>query len=101
MNEIILTVGGTILLLLLSIIGFFLRQLYSSIKEMNKSLTGLHVEVKLLKQKFTTNGKDLIKLELRIDQNDAKIDKTEKDIIKLKSAQENCPARSEHKNKFS
>ena len=89
----ILAIGGSILAVLLSIIGFFLRQLYGSIKEMNTSLTGLHVEVKLLKVQFSNNGKDLIKLEMKVEEHDKKIDDNSKQLIQLQAEHDNCPAR--------
>ena len=92
MNEVLIVVGGSIISILLTFIGFSLRQFYSGIKEMKTSLSNLRLDVKLYNAELTRNRKDLMKLEIRVDENEDKISANTNNITKIASYQENCPA---------
>jgi len=108
MNEImaiIITIIGSVLTLLIGIVGFFLRKLLNDFSSLKKGVESLTIGMNSVQSDLNNNTKEVseIKTSLkslekditrRLDKQAEKIEWNRDNIIKLQSGQENCPARN-------
>ena len=105
--EIIITVVGSLLMLLITIIGFFLKKLLSDFGSIKKSVEMLNIGMNSIQSDLNNNTKEvsevktyLVGMEKHINRRLEKqfegIQWNRDNIIKLQASQTNCPARNEY-----
>ncbi len=103
--EIMFSIGGSFMILMLGIIGFFLRRIINNIENVNTNLSGLDLGVKVLNVELKNNTRDVVELKAefnastktmvrRMDKQAEKIQENRDYIIDVKAEQRNCPAKN-------